>query len=151
RLAVGLLVVASLAPAVVIFLTEDPSATAFPLSGRELALNIWVRVAGTAVACVGLLAVPGRAAGGVTGAGERGTTEALLASPLEPRAILVGKWKGRVRAAGWVWAWLGLIWGVALLGGGLHPVALALLAAAWLGYAAVFAVLGLWCSVTSKT
>jgi hypothetical protein len=51
----------------------------------------------------------------------------------------------------WGWAWLGLIWFVSLVTGGVLVVALPLIAVSWLVYAAVGAGVGLWFSIGSKS
>src|SRR5262249_27716648 len=49
------------------------------------------------------------------------------------------------------WLWLGLIWGLGMVTGGLHPLAAIALALAWTAYAAFLACLGLWFSVVCRT
>lgn len=110
------------------------------------AMNAWVRGVGTAVACLMLLGVAVRASGGVSGERERQTFDALLTCPLESRDILAGKWLGSLLAMRWTWLWLGAIWLLGLVSGGLHPLALPLLALAWFAFAAFVAALGLWYS-----
>ena len=60
------------------------------------AINLWVRVVGTAVACLTLVGVAARAAGSVTGERDRQTLDGLLTSPLESGAILSAKWLGSI-------------------------------------------------------
>jgi ABC-type transport system involved in multi-copper enzyme maturation permease subunit len=153
RALLGSLALASLAPAGLIFLTDyGPPGPGPLLAGRELALNLWVRAVGTIVACVGLLAVALNAGESVTTEREKGTLDSLLASPLTGQEILFAKWLGSIVAvARWALPWLGVIWGVALVAGALHVIALAALALTWLAYATAFASIGLWVSVVSKT
>jgi ABC-type transport system involved in multi-copper enzyme maturation permease subunit len=114
-------------------------------------LNEWVRLIGTAVAFLGHVAVAVRAAGGVRGERDRDTFDSLLTTPLSSREILFGKWLGSVLSVRRWAVWLGLIWLVAVLGGGLSPFAVPLLLGVWLVYAGVLAALGLWWSVVARS
>src|SRR5262249_14863074 len=49
------------------------------------------------------------------------------------------------------WLWLGALWVVGLLTGGLHPLALPLLVVTWFVYAAFLAGLGTWFSTVCRT
>jgi hypothetical protein len=51
----------------------------------------------------------------------------------------------------WGWLWLGALWGIGVLTGGLHPLALGLLVVTWFVYAAFLAGLGTWFSIVSRT
>jgi hypothetical protein len=115
------------------------------------AMNIWVRIAGTVVAILLLLAVAVRAATSVTNERDRQTMDSLLTTPLDSTTILFGKWLGSILAVRWGWLWLGLIWCLGLVTTGLHVLALPLVVAAWLIYAAFLSNLGLWFSVACKT
>jgi ABC-type transport system involved in multi-copper enzyme maturation permease subunit len=121
---------------------------------RRLAenMNVYqVRIFGTVVACLLLLAVAVRAAGSITGERDRQTFDALLTSPLDSNKILFGKWLGSILSVRWALLWLGLIWGLGLVTRGLHPLAIPVLMAAWLVYAAFLATLGMWFSIVSRT
>jgi ABC-type transport system involved in multi-copper enzyme maturation permease subunit len=115
------------------------------------AMNVWARGVGTAVACLLLLGVAVRAVGSVSGERERQTLDSLLTSPLDARDILYGKWLGSVLSLRWAWAWLGAIWLVAVLTGGLSPLAVPLLLAGWFIFASFTAALGLWYSTVCHT
>jgi ABC-type transport system involved in multi-copper enzyme maturation permease subunit len=115
------------------------------------AMNAWVRVAGAVVACLGLLGVAVRASGSISGERDRQTLESLLTSPLGSTEILFAKWWGSLVSVRWVWLWLGLIWGIGTVVGGMDVLALPLLPVAWFIYAAFLAVLGLWFSLTCRT
>jgi ABC-type transport system involved in multi-copper enzyme maturation permease subunit len=117
--------------------------------GREL--NPWVRVTGTIIACLMLLGVAARASTSISGERDRDTMDALLTSPLQSRDILLSKWLGSLLSVRWAWLWLGLIWTAGLLTGGLHPLAVILIAVAWLVYASCFAAIGLWFSTACRT
>jgi ABC-type transport system involved in multi-copper enzyme maturation permease subunit len=114
-------------------------------------MNVYVRTAGTAVACLLLLGVAVRASTGIGGERDRQTLDALLISPLDSNAILFGKWLGAFLSVRWGWLWLGTIWAMGLLTGGMHLLALPALICAWAVYAAFLAAWGLWWSVTART
>jgi hypothetical protein len=116
--------------------------------GREI--NIWVRSAGTLVACVMLMTVAVRAAGSISGERERQTFDGLLASPLTAGEILFAKWLGSLLSVRLGWLWLLGIWAVGVATGGLLPVAVPFLVAFWLVYASVLALVGLWFSLTCR-
>jgi ABC-type transport system involved in multi-copper enzyme maturation permease subunit len=115
------------------------------------AMNVWVRIGGTIVAILLLLAVAVRAATTVTAERDRQTMDSLLTTPLDSTTILFAKWLGSILAVRWGWLWLGLIWGIGLVTTGLHVLALPLVAAAWVVYAAFLSNLGLWFSAVCKT
>jgi ABC-type transport system involved in multi-copper enzyme maturation permease subunit len=158
---VGLLVLASLVPTGFIvgdflerlLLPRNPwDYHADPWKRLAEEMNVFqVRLVGTPVACLLLLAVAVRAAGSVSGERDRQTLDALLTSPLDSSRILFGKWVGSIASVRWAWLWLGLIGGLGLITRGLHPLALPVLVAAWLVYAGFLAALGLWFSVVSRT
>jgi ABC-type Na+ efflux pump permease subunit len=120
---------------------------------RELgqSMNIWVRIAGTAVAIVLLLAVAIRAATTLTAERDRQTMDSLLTTPLDSTSILFAKLLGCIMSVRWGWLWLSLIWGLGLITTGLNVLALPLVVAAWLIFAVFLANLGLWFSVSCKT
>jgi ABC-type transport system involved in multi-copper enzyme maturation permease subunit len=158
RIIVGLLVLASFVPVVFIghwfFAATSRWSGASGIDSWEnlaLAMNVWVRVVGTLVACLLLLAVAVRAAGTVSGERDRQTFDSLLTTPLDSTDILSAKWLGSILSVRWAWAWLGLIWALGLVTGGLHPIAVPLLLIAWLVYAATLANLGIWFSMVSRT
>src|SRR5262249_10195409 len=72
-------------------------------------------------------------------------------SPLDSNAILFAKWLGAVVSVRWSWLWLGTIWGLGVLTGGLHIAALPLVMGAWAVFAGFLSMLGLWFSVVSRT
>jgi ABC-type transport system involved in multi-copper enzyme maturation permease subunit len=115
------------------------------------AINLWVRVVGTTVACLTLVGVAARAAGSVTGERDRQTLDGLLTSPLESAAIMSAKWLGSILSLRWAWAWLCLVWGIGVVTGGLDIVTLPWLVLACFVYASFLAALGLWFSVRSPT
>lgn len=111
-------------------------------------MNGWVRISGAIVGSLMLLGVAARASGSVSGERDRETLDALLTSPLESHHILFPKLLGSFLAVRWAWVWLGLIWGLGVLTGGLHPLAVPLMLVAWCIYAGALGCLGLWYSTT---
>jgi ABC-type Na+ efflux pump permease subunit len=150
RIALGLLVALSFAPAVWIGYCAyfEPL-----LIGNEFPrwMNGYVRVVGSIVACVCLLAVALRASSSITGERERQTWESVLVTPLEGNAILFGKWLGAILSLRWAALWLAAIWISGLVWGGLSILALPLLVAACLVYAGFLSGLGLWFSMISRS
>jgi ABC-type transport system involved in multi-copper enzyme maturation permease subunit len=118
---------------------------------RGESLNAWVRSVGTIVACLTLLGVAVRASGSISGERDRQTWDSLLTSPLDSTEILFGKWLGSIAGVRWGWAWLGLIWGLGAVTGGLSILAVPLLVGAWAIYGGFVAILGLWFSIVSRT
>ncbi len=114
-------------------------------------MNGWVRIVGTGVACLTLLAVAVRASSAISGEREKQTFDGLLTSPLDSTAILSAKLLGSITSVRLGWLWLGAIWGLGLLSGGLHLLALPLVLAAWLIFAAVVAMIGLWYSMACRS
>jgi ABC-type transport system involved in multi-copper enzyme maturation permease subunit len=112
---------------------------------------VHVRFVGTMVGCLLLLAVGVRAAGSMSGERDRQTLDSLLTSPLSSDSILFAKWIGSILSVRWGWLWLSAIWGLGLLCGGLHIVALPLVVGAWLIFAGCMATLGMWFSVVCKS
>jgi len=110
-----------------------------------------VRPVGTIVACFLLLSVAVRASTSITSERERETFDTLLTTPMDSDNILFSKWLGSLLSVRWAWLWLGAIWGLGVIGNGLHIVALPLLLAAWLVFAAFVASLGIFFSVVSRS
>lgn len=114
-------------------------------------MNIWVRIAGTAVAIILLLAVAVRAATTVSGERDRQTMDSLLTTTLDSTTILFGKLLGSVMSVRWGWLWLALIWGLGLVTTGLNVLALPLVVMGWIVFAVFVANLGLWFSASCRT
>lgn len=152
RVVVLLLMILSFVPAFLIlwFFFSEGGWSAGHWEELHWSMNIWVRIVGTLAACLLLLAVGIRAAGSLGSERERQTLDSLLTSPLENDAILYGKWLGSLLSQRWTGIWLALIYGLGLVTGGVHLLALPFLAIAWLVYAAFLAGLGLWYSVRCK-
>jgi ABC-type transport system involved in multi-copper enzyme maturation permease subunit len=158
RILVALLVIASFLPLAFIFyhyLVEWLNGTGWQPRNtwKELAIaaNVWVRFVGSLVGTLLLVDVAVRAASSISGEREKKTFDDLLTSPLSSDAILYGKWLGCVLSVRWGWVWLGLIWGLGVLTGGLNFFCAILLVAAWFIYASFVACLGLFFSMNCKS
>jgi ABC-type transport system involved in multi-copper enzyme maturation permease subunit len=150
RIIMGLLVAGSFVPIVWMELWRyfyATGATAY----HSAEVNVYVRGAGTVVACLALLGIAIRASSSVSGERDRQTWDSLLTTPLGASAILYGKWIGSILSVRWAALWLAVIWVIGLVTDGLSIVAVPFLIAAFLVYAAFLGVLGLWFSVVSRT
>jgi ABC-type transport system involved in multi-copper enzyme maturation permease subunit len=156
RIFAGVLVAASFLPTVgIIWYYVDNGFAWGPGSAWEKATQginmLQMRVTGTIVAVLMLLAVVVRAAGSVRSEHERHTFDELLTTRLTNSEILFGKWLGSVLSVRWAWLWLGLIWFICAVLGGVQIVMLPVILLAWVVYAAVGSGVGLWFSIGSKT
>jgi ABC-type transport system involved in multi-copper enzyme maturation permease subunit len=114
-------------------------------------MNMYARFTGTLIACLTWLAVAVRASSSLSGERDRQTMDALLTSPLETSSILFAKWLGSIASVRWAWAWLGSIWFLAVVTGGVQAAAVPAMIAAWFVYAGCFACVGLWYSLVCRT
>lgn len=162
RVLLILLVLLSFAPALWLWteysaevqqIVEGAKSAGSPLPAEKLAqgINMWVRVAGSVVACLTLLGVAAHAASTIGRERDRQTLESLLTSPLESDEIFYSKWLGSLLSVRWGWLWLGAIWGTGVFLGGLYPLALPALLLAWLVLACFLASVGLWFSIVCRT
>jgi ABC-type transport system involved in multi-copper enzyme maturation permease subunit len=151
RLLGGVLVAALFWPAVHLLYFYGRVLPTGPGDDLGRLMNVWVRVASMALGCFLLLQVALRAAGTVSSERDRQTLDGLLATPLENRAILFGKWAGTIFSPRGAWLVLALVWAVGLLTGGLHWLAVPCFLLAWLVFAAALAALGLWCSIAARS
>jgi ABC-type transport system involved in multi-copper enzyme maturation permease subunit len=117
-------------------------------------IQSWLKIVGTLVACVTILAVAVRAAGSVTAERDRQTLDNLLTTPLNRDSILYSKWLASILSVRWTWLWLALMWVVGLGARGMSIFAVPLLLWAWIVYAMFAANLGLlystWCRSTLR-
>jgi hypothetical protein len=153
RIVAGVLVLAGFLPAIIIlwmYFDRDFGTMSWRQVGESMNAG-QMRFVGTTVAVLMLLAVVVRAAGSVRSERERNTFDELLTTRLTNSEILFGKWLGAVLSVRWAWAWLGLIWAISVVTGGVQVLALPLILMAWVTYAAVGAGIGLWFSVGSKS
>ncbi len=154
RILVGVLVAASFIPTAVIFYFYFDGKIAWSSHGGdsvEYAMNTTqVRMVGTLVATLMLLAVVVRAANSVSGERENDTLDGLLTSRLDTREILFAKWAGAVLSVRWGFVWLTLIYGVGVACGAVKFYLVPLILLAWLIYAVALAGVGLWFSAMWK-
>jgi ABC-type transport system involved in multi-copper enzyme maturation permease subunit len=153
RIVAGVLVAASFLPTIIIiWVYLDRGMGRMTWHEVSRAMNAaQMRFVGTVVACLMLLAVVVRAAGSVHSERERHTFDELLTTRLTNNEILFGKWLGAMLSVRWAWAWLGLIWLISLLTGGVMVIGPPLIFVSWVVYAAVGAGVGLWFSIGSKS
>jgi ABC-type transport system involved in multi-copper enzyme maturation permease subunit len=122
-----------------------------PWNSIALHANMWVRTAGTIVACLTLLSVAVRASTAISSERDRQTFDALLTTPMDSTPMLFAKWLGSLCSVRVGWLWLASIWGVGIVTGGLDWIALIFLVPAWLIYASFLATLGLWFSLVCSS
>lgn len=116
----------------------------------EESINVWVRLAGSGVACLMLVGVAVRAASAVSGEFERQTFDSLRTTALGTREILFAKWLGSILCVRGAWLWLLTIWAVGLASGALHVSTIPWLVLTWTVYAGFFAAIGLWLSLSGS-
>jgi ABC-type transport system involved in multi-copper enzyme maturation permease subunit len=159
RIFVGLLILASFLPVVFIiadYLRQRAGGFGFrgawsPWQMFQEEINVWVRFMTAAIGMLMLIGVAVRAAVSISGERDNHTLDELLATPLGSDSILAGKWIGSLLSVRWAWLWMAVIWGMAVVVGALHPLALPVLLGEWFVYAAFVANLGLWFSMGSRT
>lgn len=147
RILIGILVLASFVPAVLIQIYSMVT----PRSHVTEAMSYWTRIVGAMVACLIVVGVAVRAATSISRERDRLTWDSLLTSPLDSTTILFGKWLGSLVSVRWGWLWLGAIWGLGSALGGLHALAIPLLLLACALYAGLLALVGLWFSLVCPT
>jgi ABC-type transport system involved in multi-copper enzyme maturation permease subunit len=114
-------------------------------------MNIYLRSAGTVVACLVFLAIAIRGSGTVSGERDRHTLDALLTTPLSARTIVWGKWWGCLLGMRWAWAWLFGLWLMVLASRGVHPVMFVGAIISVAVYASGYAWIGVYCSLHMRT
>ncbi len=149
RILFVILVVLTLAPGVLMIYFYLKEGGGFSELGRNM--NGWVRGAGAFVASLTLVGLGVRASTSIGTERDKQTFDSLLTSPMDSNTILGAKFIGTMLSMRLAWIWLGLIWGLGIITGGLHVFALPLLLAAWVVFASFFTMLGLWFSMMAKT
>lgn len=152
RIGVALLVGAGFVPVIIMFYTLLSDRGVFGV-WRDVGepMSVWLRAMNVLVSVLMLLGVAVRAAGSVSGERDRDTLNSLMTTPLTTGEIIGAKWLGAIFSVrGFAW-WLASVWLVALICGGVHPMAVPLHVAAWLAPACCFAAIGLCYSVGSRT
>jgi ABC-type transport system involved in multi-copper enzyme maturation permease subunit len=111
----------------------------------------WLKTVGTLVACLTIVVVAVRAASTISGERERQTLDSVLTTPLNRDRILDSKWWAVLLSVRWTWLWLGLLWAVGLVTGGLSLYALPALLYAWVVYAMFATNVGIWFSTWCRS
>lgn len=150
-LLVILLVVASFANPFVWLVQWTVIGTQWQESSMVRDMNLWTRIAGSAVACLTILGVAIRAANSIGGERDRQTMDDLLSTPLESTEILAAKFVGALCSIRLGLVWLVGIYVIALITGGLHLFAFPLVLTAWLVFASAAALIGLGYSMACHT
>jgi ABC-type transport system involved in multi-copper enzyme maturation permease subunit len=119
--------------------------------GEPRVVSAWVTISGTAVACLSILGVSVRAACCITGERDKNTFDFLLTTRLDSDAILWAKFLGCMLSLRRPLIWLGIIWGLGVIGGALQIWEIPLLLVPILIYAAVFSMVGLCFSMESRS
>jgi ABC-type transport system involved in multi-copper enzyme maturation permease subunit len=119
--------------------------------GLSEVMNVWVRIAGTGVGLILLIGVAVRASTTIRNERDRDTFDALITTPLPSNQVLLGKFAGCLFSVRLGWFWLGAILGLGVVTGGLHVLALPIFLGAWVIYAVVFAMIGLWFSMVCRS
>jgi hypothetical protein len=89
---------------------------------RRMVMNIALRVGTVLLGLIWLLWLAGATAAGITSEREQDTWTSLLSTPLEGREIVLGKMLGPLRATAPTGATIGVLWGIGLIGGAVHPL-----------------------------
>jgi ABC-type transport system involved in multi-copper enzyme maturation permease subunit len=111
----------------------------------------WLKTVGALVTCLTVLIVAVRAASTVSGERERQTLDSVLTTPLNRDSILDSKWWAALLSVRWTWLWLGSMWAMGLVTGGLSLWAVPVLAYAWVVYAMFAANVGIWFSTWCRS
>jgi ABC-type transport system involved in multi-copper enzyme maturation permease subunit len=115
------------------------------------AVNMWLRCVGTPLICLMCVVIAFYAAAAVSRERERQTLDNLLTVPDGADGVLKAKWLGSMLSVRHCFWCLGVVYGLGLISGGLHPLAVPLVALAYLVYAAFVASLGLYFSTVCNT
>jgi ABC-type transport system involved in multi-copper enzyme maturation permease subunit len=114
-------------------------------------MNVWLRILNVVIGILMLLGVAVRAAGSVGAERDRDTLPSLMTTTLTTREIMSAKWFGALWSVrSFLW-WLVPVWLLALVLGGVNPLAMFLHIPAFLAPAMCFASIGLWCSAACRT
>jgi ABC-type transport system involved in multi-copper enzyme maturation permease subunit len=114
-------------------------------------LNVWLRIMNVVIGVLMLLGIAVRAAGSVGVERDRDTLSSLMTTTVTTSEIMTAKWAGALWSVrGFLW-WLGPVWLVALVFGGVNPVVIFLHIPAFLAPATCFASIGLLYSASCRT
>jgi ABC-type transport system involved in multi-copper enzyme maturation permease subunit len=107
---------------------------------------IFLRLAGTLVACLLCIRVALQAARSIAAERERETLDSLLTTALTPGEIVAGKWWGAFLSCRWILFWLIVHWGLGVLTQSVAWFSVPLLLVEVLIYAACAASVGMLCA-----
>jgi ABC-type transport system involved in multi-copper enzyme maturation permease subunit len=108
--------------------------------------GMFVRGLGTVALCGALVMIAAYTSGCLAAERRKKTLEDLLLTELSTEEILSQKWWASIVVVRWLLVWVGIHWVIAVLTGGLHPLAVPLLVLEWAAYAAFAASLGIYCA-----
>ena len=151
RIAYALIVIACLAPMVVIHYKYWISNNNRYVNDLSWSIMEYTTLVGPVIAMIFLLASGSRAANAVGSERDRQTLESLLTTPLRLSEILLAKWLGAWWGTRPILALLALIWGVSLLSGGTTVLALMLNSFVLLIYGSQATTLGLFFGAWTRT
>jgi len=107
--------------------------------------------AGTFIASLTILGLAVRASTSIGTERDKQNLRFAAHQPMDSNTILGAKFIGTMLSMRLAWVWLGIIWGLGIVTGGMHVFALPLVLAAWVIFAAFSTMLGLWFSMVAKT
>jgi ABC-type transport system involved in multi-copper enzyme maturation permease subunit len=111
----------------------------------------YLQAAGTMASTLVFLAISIRGAGVISGERDRHALDVLLTTPLSAGTIVWGKWWGCLLGMRWAFAWIFVMWVLALASGGVHPIMFPAAIVSLAVYASGFAWIGIFCSLTMRT
>ena len=114
-------------------------------------MNEWVRFSTSIVGCLTLLTVAVRGATCISNERDRQTWDSLLTTPMTASHLLAAKVLGNIVSVRLAWIWLGVMWLIAMVFGGISILALPLLVIAWFVYAAFLSLLGCGFSIIASS
>lgn len=117
----------------------------------SMAMNIWFRIAGTGVMALMVLIVAVRASTSIASERERDTFDALLTTPMSAETMLGAKLIGCLTSLRSAWIWFGSMTAIAILTGGVHPLAVPIVLGSWFVYATFFTMVGMWFSMACQS
>jgi hypothetical protein len=122
-----------------------------PIERFQDGVQTWVAGVTGGLGMLMLLRAAVRGASAIAGERDRDTWVSLMATPLTCREVLYGKWWGCIWGQRGAILLLAGVWAVGILTGSANPFLLALDAVAFAVYLAVFAAIGLRCSVAARS
>jgi hypothetical protein len=121
-----------------------------PIEQFQERVQVWVTAVTGCLGMLMLLRATVRGAGAIAGEKDRDTLVSLLTTPLTCREILYGKWCGCIWGQRGAMLLLAAVWVVGVLTGSANLLFLALDAVVLVVYLAVFAAIGVRCSIDAR-